>query len=261
MDKAKTVKNAQPTIKLSDIDFVPILVGLFVILVTLGKPLWWCWELSERRTLNQIPHYKSIFSPSLLLSNLFLVEEEIVQTHLRSDYRSVWFGQNNSFLSIIVRWAARDIHIDRRKCWRLHKWWKRQNGWRRWHTRQRTFTWTILWSVQEYGQSDCVCDWQRDRAKGYSGRRRVSDDWCNDEKSKWPFSFMIVSFFSTQLFVYDFGWWGHSLDSDLDRVQQTRWNIGQGELCHQEFVGKGIVSWWILTRCLPRFHGHFSNFA
>lgn len=41
MDKAKTVKNAQPTIKLSDIDFVPILVGVLVILVTLGKSPHW----------------------------------------------------------------------------------------------------------------------------------------------------------------------------------------------------------------------------
>lgn len=42
MDKAKTVKNVQPTIKLSDIDIVPILIGIFVILVTLGKPLRCC---------------------------------------------------------------------------------------------------------------------------------------------------------------------------------------------------------------------------
>lgn len=37
MDKAKIVKNTQPTIKLSDIDVVPIFVGILVILVTLGK--------------------------------------------------------------------------------------------------------------------------------------------------------------------------------------------------------------------------------
>lgn len=71
MDTPKRVKNVQPTIKLSDIDFVPIFIGVLVILVTLG-------ERGSGSVRSTAFHF---FSFHLMFSHFLLVEKENVEAY------------------------------------------------------------------------------------------------------------------------------------------------------------------------------------
>lgn len=208
MDKAETVKHIKPTVKLSDINFTPVLIALIAILVTFGKVeqrpgpngyvlYWWCLILCS---------FCSYSVP---------VEEEVLCEIRHPAHRSVRIRQNRTVRPDGARHSHRDIHINCRKCgWVQERQCERPFGR---YSRSWAFAIAFFRSIQNHVEGHCLCCWQCDRAEGYSRCGRVSFEQISVEFGEIN-SVYRLCFCSLQFFVHDFGGSGNIVGAGADFV-------------------------------------------